>query len=337
MAIVPGLDGLRVPARFTLIAVLCTAIFTGLLLARVRLAGVAREWLLFGSVALLALLETWPPPLAMASLPAQAPYVPEDATVIELPFGNEQELPALYRSMLHQRPIVNGFSGYFPMSHLTMALCLSHHDPECLSKLRQTVGPLEIVIERRADADGVWQELAGRVPDAQIRVQTAEFVIYHVPGTALQSEFEHAPIKSLTATVQSNDVALALDGNFRTQWSTGRGQATNDAVTIETDRALITGVELWLNTSSSRNYPRGLVIETSEDGKRWGRAWEGSTEQAQFMTLLASGLPGTRITFPPRQARFVRLTETLNDLGTPWSIAELAVLRGSPIGPPNSP
>jgi hypothetical protein len=82
-----------------------------------------------------------------------------------------------------------------------------------------------------------------------------------------------------------------------------------------------------MNPSTETQYPRGLLIETSEDGTRWTPAWEGLPGNVLLETALGSGLPGTRMTFASRQARFVRLTETLTDEAAPWSIVEVHVLR----------
>jgi hypothetical protein len=135
------------------------------------------------------------------------------------------------------------------------------------------------------------------------------------------------PIKSSSASIAQDRLGLALDGNWRTAWTTGRGQMPNDTLTIETEPAPVVGVDLWLNPAYSNNYARGLVVETSEDGARWMPAWDGAPDRLLFETILASGQPGTRITFAPRPARFVRLTETLLDAGVPWSVVELNVLR----------
>jgi hypothetical protein len=338
MRIVPGLDGVRVPARVTLVTVLCLAILTALLLARVHLASVMRERLLFGVVIALSLLETWPGAMPMATLPELAPEVRPSATVIELPFGVDQELPALYRSMVHQRPLVNGYSGFFPLSHLALRECLARRDPECLLTLQRIVGPLDIVIERSHDPAAVWQDYASRLPNVEPGARTPQFAVYHLPAAstapvaagALAAPgrgLMPARINAWTATINQHLVPLALDGDWGTAWSTGRGQAANDALTLDMDPAMLAGVELWIGASFRFNYPRGLLIETSADGARWEPAWEGTTTQALFETTLASGQPGTRLTFAPRPARFLRLTATLNESAHAWSIAELAVLR----------
>jgi hypothetical protein len=135
------------------------------------------------------------------------------------------------------------------------------------------------------------------------------------------------PIKSVKATVAAERVPLAIDGDWRTAWSTVRGQASRDALTIETEMAPVVGVDLWLTPAVQHHYPRGVVIETSEDGVRWQPAWDGPGDRVLFETVIASGRPGTRMTFPARQARFVRITETLTDEAVPWSVVELGVLR----------
>jgi hypothetical protein len=326
MAIVPGIDGIRVPARFTLLAVLCLAIFTALLIARLR------ERRLLGLViAAVLLIETWPREMPMATLPERPPAISQDATVIELPFGVEQEVPSLYRAMYHQRPTVDGYSGFFPPSHYAMRLCLMRKDPECLTTLQRIVGPVEILVERQADPTGAWQAYASQLPDVQTRPGNAQFAVYRLPGAAtMPRTFEDVPIKALKSTIEPNKLSLAIDHSWRTAWSTGRGQTSGDALTIETEAAPVVGVELWLTPKLQREFPRGLVIETSEDGARWMPAWQGAPESVMFESVIATGLPGARMTFTPRQARFVRLTETLTDAGVPWTIVELRVLRAPP-------
>jgi hypothetical protein len=332
MAIVPGMDGVRVPARFTILAVLCLAIFTALLLARLRFASASsyRERLVFGGVVVASLLETWPPAIPMATLPARPPAVTQDATVIELPFGILQETPALYRAMFHRRPLVDGYSGYFPPSHYAMLKCLARKSPECIPTLQRFVGPVEILIERQADPTGEWQAYASQLPDVQTRKGNAQFAVYRLGGAATSPRtFAHVPIKSVKATVSADRAALAIDGDWRTSWSSVRGQAAADALTIETDAATVTGVELWLTPATQHHYPRGVVIETSADGMHWQPAWDGPGDRVLFETVISSGMHGTRMTFPARAARFVRVTETLTDEAVPWSVVELSVLSQS--------
>jgi hypothetical protein len=183
MAVVPGFTGVRVPARFTLLAVLCLAIAAALLLARVRLATATRERCVFGAIALIALLDTWPRPIGLPSVPplVDPRVLAPAAVVLELPVGWDHEFLALYRSMFHRHPLVNGYSGYTPASYDTLRLCLQGQYPYCLTQLRQ-LGPLDVVIDRQSDADGVWEHYALQLPDAQFQFQNRQFTIFHFPA-----------------------------------------------------------------------------------------------------------------------------------------------------------
>jgi hypothetical protein len=130
---VPGYDGLRVPARFAMIAALGLAVLCGLALAHI-----GRRWLavlaatlivaeVFGPVALnqnspnyaraglnpLPLLERTAPPVYefLAQLPQRA-------VVLELPLG-EPAFDVRYQffSTTHWRRLVNGYSGGSPSDY----------------------------------------------------------------------------------------------------------------------------------------------------------------------------------------------------------------------------
>jgi hypothetical protein len=183
MAIVPGFTGVRVPARFTLIAVMCLAIATALLLARVRLASVSRERLLFCAVALAALLETWPRAIPMMPLPPLVdPHaLTPGAAVLELPVDDNQEFPALYRAMFHRHPLVNGYSGYTPASYEELRGCLALKNPDCLIPMRRA-GSLDVLIDRQNDRGGTWELVISQLPAAQFRYQTRQFTVFHLPA-----------------------------------------------------------------------------------------------------------------------------------------------------------
>jgi hypothetical protein len=333
MTIVPGFAGLRMPARFTLVAVLCLAILTALVLARIRLAGVWRERVVFGAIVMAALLETWPGPFRLPDLPPAGPDLASAATVLELPYDAGQGLPAIYRSMFHARPVIDGYSGYFPPSFFQLAVCFNRKELECVDRLRRLVGSIDMVIERSKDPSGQWEDFTRSLPEAQFRGRYPGFAVYHLPGRVTlrldeASNFAHVPVKAMTSTIAGTPTAPAYDGDPATVWSTGRGQQANDSVTIEAAQAApIAGVELVSGPDYAQNFPIALIIETSDDGQQWTRAWEGATDDVRFAMLMTEGVHGCRIAFPPRQGRFVRLTETATHAQRSWVIAELAILR----------
>lgn len=140
---IPGFDGLRVPARFAMLATLCLACVAGYgasaLCARPRGA-----WCAWG-LSLLLLLEAsgvpvplnreWADyayrPLPQRLEPAPEIYervaeLPAEAVLVELPFGSEpREVRYMYYSLSHGRRLVNGFSGAFPASYARNRAALS--------------------------------------------------------------------------------------------------------------------------------------------------------------------------------------------------------------------
>jgi hypothetical protein len=133
---VPGVDGLRVPARLAMVAILFLST-----LAACGFTAVAsrwrRQWLACVIVGILFVLEAAVAPVPLdrpiprgrfaspqgGLLPLSAPppvyaavaRLQPGAVLIELPYGVvEWDLRAMYYTLAHGRPIVNGYSGGMP-------------------------------------------------------------------------------------------------------------------------------------------------------------------------------------------------------------------------------
>jgi hypothetical protein len=145
---VPGYDGLRVPARFGMIAGCLLAVLGGYALARVA------RWPRFGSpvlglvaVAFLAEACAVPQPVNLtwtSSAHYAAPWpsvhrlnegplayrhallMPADTVLLEMPFGDQAwDLRYVYYAGLHGKRIVNGYSGYYPEGYRARAARLA--------------------------------------------------------------------------------------------------------------------------------------------------------------------------------------------------------------------
>jgi hypothetical protein len=132
---VPGLEGLRVPARFAMIVALMVAVLGalgGATVARIRhgvmVLGVLAALFLYEAAAAPFVVNGMTPvkgfatPAARLDLPERAPVVyravdqlPADAVIADLPLGEpDYDLRAMYYSIERWRPLVNGYSGFFP-------------------------------------------------------------------------------------------------------------------------------------------------------------------------------------------------------------------------------
>jgi hypothetical protein len=162
---VPGYDGLRVPARFAMIAALGLAVLCGLAVDQLRakwvslLAGILIVAEALGPVPMnlnspnylrtgltpLPLLQRNPPPVyrIIGSLPA-------DAVVLELPLGEPAfDLRYMFFSTTHWRRLVNGYSGGSPADYERLDQTLQDtliRPDRALAAVRTLARPTHIVV-----------------------------------------------------------------------------------------------------------------------------------------------------------------------------------------------
>jgi hypothetical protein len=142
---VPGFDGLRVPARFNMVAVLMLAVLGGYGAAALSRWRWATSALVVLTTALFAeslvrpfpingmgTLRDYATPEARVYRPGRAPGVykrlaeEQGAVLAELPLGQpDYDTRAMFYSMVHHARVLNGYSGFFPPHYGLLALTLS--------------------------------------------------------------------------------------------------------------------------------------------------------------------------------------------------------------------
>ncbi len=193
-AAIPGFDGLRVPARFAMLVWMfgaAAAAFGFITLERRRQAG--RWVLVYLSAAILAEAWTAPTlvngtsPLAGVVTPqgpldvggktpaiyATVATLPSAAVLAEFPFGVEDyELRYMLASARHRRPLLNGYSGGFPLSYVQARAVLGRvlAEPSRAWDLLRARGVTHVVVHEGAFLDGdgarvsAWLESRGARP-----------------------------------------------------------------------------------------------------------------------------------------------------------------------------
>ncbi len=175
---VPGFDGLRVPARFSMLVALFLAVLAGLGAAALDRRGgaLARAAVLTSGVVFLVEAAAIPipinvtgavdgyatPPLRVYPVPrAPAVYhflrtLPADAVIVELPFGvYAYDLRYVYYATVHWRRLVNGYSGHFPPSYYRRKSIFARpfdHPDEAWQELA-AAGTTHVVLHERAYLD----------------------------------------------------------------------------------------------------------------------------------------------------------------------------------------
>jgi len=176
---VPGLEGLRVPARFAMIVALMLAALGALgaaVVARLRhgvilLAALVAVFLYEAGAAPFVVNGMSPvqgltTPPARLELPRRAPLVyraigqlPAEAVIADLPLGQaDYDVRAMYYSIGRWRRIVNGYSGFFPPHYGRVKVGLSEvprHPDASMETLRE-LGVTHAIVHEGAylDAEG---------------------------------------------------------------------------------------------------------------------------------------------------------------------------------------
>lgn len=179
LAHVPGFDGLRVPARFLTIVTLALAILAGFG-AAIVLNGLRRnDGLAIVIVGIcFLLLESWfapmgldqrliPDTLAPPGLPSigrtvsplypMVKSLPGTVVLIEFPFGEQAyDIQAVFFAGFHRRPLVNGYSGFFPESYgdRVAALAPAPANPDAAREALISSGATHAIVHERAYIDG---------------------------------------------------------------------------------------------------------------------------------------------------------------------------------------
>jgi hypothetical protein len=182
---VPGFDGLRVPARYEMIAALALAVLAGF-----GAAAIVAKWRAFGfaiigvaSVAILA--EAWIVPMRTNLQLTPVNYAlepdrlatgrhvspiyrflrdaPDRVVLAEFPFGDPAyDILATFYAGYHRRPILNGYSGFFPKSYELRQKVLGGipADPEASSRALRSYGATYALVHEEAFVEHRGREVS---------------------------------------------------------------------------------------------------------------------------------------------------------------------------------
>ena len=327
----PGFSAARAPGRIGMLFVLCVAVTAAIVFARATqgMGSRARRGLAAAGCLVIA-VESWPSmavaaaPLPIRALAAADPLAP----VLELPAGDpERDVAAVYRSIAHGRPVVNGYSGYVPPHYRVLLEGFRLDDAAALTALTGQT-PLTVVIDRRQQIDR-WAALIEKCHGSLVD-DDGSWRVYSVPGGEGDRTYAAGaplPIASVVANTGKDAVNLMVDGNPATAWSSQRVQAGDEEITIDlgADRT-VEAVRLALGMFVDE-FPRSLDVECAAAAAQWQPCWKGSVPALALGAVLADARVGAMmIPIGLDHIRRLRLRQTGADPVNRWSISELAVL-----------
>ena len=236
----------------------------------------------------------------------------QQAAVIELPLENtDVSIEAMYRSIFHRQPLVNGYSGHFPLHYRALSLSLWRGDVSGLFYLARR-RPLVIIVNHRFDPGRSFEQMIEEVPGIQSHGVSGAGTMFLLP--AQPAPREPPPEPPLQATVRDA-------GRYVLEFDVGQPSRLS-AIAIPVRRRY-------------EDFAARIRIETSEDGTTWQESWLGWTGGMVVEAMLADPLVApVRIPLSGVKARYVRVYPALRvdengDAGA-WKITAMLSTASSP-------
>jgi len=323
----PGFDGLRVPARFWMMALACLSVLGALAISRLD----DRRRRAIAAVAVAGLLvDGWPRAFLVLDAPERRSAPRGVAARLDLPMDDDHDALAVYQQMFNPVPLYNGFSGYVAPHHYAARQLLSAHDTRFLGALTAR-GSLGVVVDHSGeDADGLRKFLTS-YPGVTLQETHANWSSYVVPANGASApppdqSGAQVAIKSVDSTPSPPHAPRAIDGSLKTRWSGGVQRSAADYTVELAETGHVGQVVLDLGEYIT-DFPVKLQLEVSADGTVWDIAYLGNTAlQAYYGAVKDPRRVPVVISVNRDRVRFIRMKQ-LGWANHDWSIAELHVLR----------
>jgi hypothetical protein len=210
---------------------------------------------------------------------------------------------------------------------------LGERDDSALTTLTK-FAPLVVIIAKSDDPGGglgaFVERHAGTVRLAGTGTHSLYLLSQLPPGENVENVElavdRSLPLRGATFNLGAFNLKAVTDGDAETVWATPKPQRGDEEVVIELQATgRVSGVSLSTGPTLE-GYPRSLAIATSIDGASWEAAWSGSMAGPTLEAVLRDRrATESRIPFPPKAARFIRLRQLGAHPDYGWVIAELKV------------
>ena len=326
----PGVQGLRVPARFWMLGVMSLCVLAGFAVTKIGKRRVAAASVLAG----LMLVEGWS---NIVAAKAPVPFGPQPATanavVLELPVGSvAYDIAAQFRGVMGGYRTINGYSGYHPPHILPLQIGLRLRGDEVLTEMRRLTALHVSVLSDDSDAYRSW--LTGTQRDARLVSEAMGRSLYflsELPPAGDDAAMRPLPFFVSSVSCSREMIPFVTDGRLDTRWECGPATPGQQIAVDLGGVVEVASVGLALGPFMS-DAPRSLLVEASSDGTTWRPAWSGLPAGHAVRAIIQDPKRvELRLPLSGISARYLRLTQTGDPMEWYWSIAELALYgQGAP-------
>ncbi|MEW5982273.1 MAG: hypothetical protein AB1806_07865 [Acidobacteriota bacterium] len=362
MSVVPGFNGLRVPARFVVVVALGLAALGGAGAAwafrqpfvrrRPASLAVVLASLVFaeGYGGLLRLEPFDPDQRPRAALHAWLAGRPAGA-MLELPIAGPHlerfTLPYQYNTLKHGRRIVNGYSGWgSALQDFLSELSLPQGSQEEFDALLGGLSRIGIryIVVHRIEFEEQWPKTHDDLQRLTRALEQSPWVVAGetllpvdawqlkdpaVPGPAatdglhaLSAGYDFA----LTSPDHPDRLVYLTDGDPRSGWKTEAPQKGGEWIEIAFARLRdLARIDFETSVVRSGGYPRGLRVESLGADGDAAVLFEGSVIPLLIEGLVrAPRLPAIELALPPNESQLIRIWQT-GRRSVQWEISDIRI------------
>ena len=329
----PGVDSLRVPARFWLMTTICLSVVAGLVVARfIRDRSRRSTAVVAGLVGLAVLSDGWINRIQTADLPPPVPGAERlvGATLLDPPpdLGG-RDIRSVFRAVNGGWNSVNGYSGWGP-TYYNALISAGRAESDGMVTPFQRLGELYVLIGH--DAPRLRTMIEQQPGVTQVASDNA-VTLYHLPARHAISnprpDGQQLRPRELRSQCSAELLSKAIDADETSLWQCALWDE-RQALTIDLGAVRTVGSVVNDLGSFSWLFPGALAVETSENGTTWNAAWSGAVLDRAILASMADPKHlRLVVAFPPRPARYIRMRAASGIGDAPWTIAELEVWSSS--------